>query len=363
MSLPAAAIPYERQSDPEAHRLCGAAALSMVYRSFGQTCSQAEIWPRISKRNNLGSLTSATYLMTQDAQSRGLAAIAVRARQPLEVLRRCKEKGLRVILNHRLTEDTPLGHYTVLVDVDQEAVVLHDPYFGPSRRISHDALRELWRPLSGNSEITGDMLIAVSPETPGPAAPCGTCGTAIPLAAPCAVCSKPVALQPAAALGCIAPGCAERTWVSLTCPYCDHAWTLEPSAAAPGAAPDPDEAPLDLERLFGELDKFRDYVLSLPAAAGHPGIRRQFEVIEATKGELIRTQAEELTRRRAHRTKLGDLQKTYAAKEEAVRIETETQAKPGAPLDGSELARALLKDLGLIPGSAEAGRETRQRRK
>ena len=34
-------IPYERQSDPRTNRDCGAACLSMVYRSFGKDVAQA----------------------------------------------------------------------------------------------------------------------------------------------------------------------------------------------------------------------------------------------------------------------------------------------------------------------------------
>ncbi len=36
-------IPFERQSDPTSSRMCGAAALCMVYRSFGINGSQAEL--------------------------------------------------------------------------------------------------------------------------------------------------------------------------------------------------------------------------------------------------------------------------------------------------------------------------------
>jgi len=50
MSETAAAIPYEKQFDMQASRTCGAACLSMVYRSFGQEVSQRLIWPLIAKK-------------------------------------------------------------------------------------------------------------------------------------------------------------------------------------------------------------------------------------------------------------------------------------------------------------------------
>ncbi len=40
--------------------------------------------------------------------------------------------GTRVVLNHRLDAASALGHYTVLVKLDREGVVLHDPHFGPA---------------------------------------------------------------------------------------------------------------------------------------------------------------------------------------------------------------------------------------
>ena len=47
--------PYERQGDPTSNRMCGAAALCMVYGSFGATWTQAELWPRIGRRDAGGT--------------------------------------------------------------------------------------------------------------------------------------------------------------------------------------------------------------------------------------------------------------------------------------------------------------------
>ena len=43
-----AAIPYERQEDVDGNRMCGAAALCMVYRSFGVACTQADVWHAVA---------------------------------------------------------------------------------------------------------------------------------------------------------------------------------------------------------------------------------------------------------------------------------------------------------------------------
>src|SRR5262249_51778399 len=254
MSAPAVAIPYERQSEPQTNRMCGAASLSMVYGSFGQKVSQAEIWPRIAKKNNLGSLTSATYLMAQDALIRGYSALAIQARQPLQVLRICRDNGIRAVLNHRVREEGTSGHYTVMVDIDQDSVVLHDPDAGPSRRVPHATLLELFRPNLPNPEITGNMLIGIAAEVP-PRTQCDLCGTPIPAEVPCAVCEKPIALRPAVLLGCVGPACDARTWTHLCCPYCDYTWAFavapkeqRESVESAGGSP-------NFERVFSEIER------------------------------------------------------------------------------------------------------------
>src|ERR1700753_3315976 len=124
------AIPYQKQSPGITGRACGAACLSMVYQSFGKKISQEEIWPAIAKENRFGQVSSTTHLMAQDALNRGLKAVAIQARHPFEVLRLCRENGVRAILNHRVRNDSAAGHYSVLVDVNAKDVVVHDPLLG-----------------------------------------------------------------------------------------------------------------------------------------------------------------------------------------------------------------------------------------
>jgi len=162
MSSAAPVIPYEKQADELTGRACGAACLSMAYRSFGKPIAQTEIWPVIAKPNRFGQVSSTTYLMTQDALNRGFSAVALQARHPLQALRLAKAAGICAILNHRVQRDSAAGHYSVLVDIDPKEVVVHDPLFGAARRMSHDELMELWLPQVANSEIVGGVLIAAA---------------------------------------------------------------------------------------------------------------------------------------------------------------------------------------------------------
>lgn len=107
MAISPSMIPYERQAN---ERMCGAAALTMVYRSLKIRAAQSEVWPNVSRPNSLGETCAHTHLLAQDAQLRGLGAVVMEVRRPLEALDWCRQDDLRVILNHRSNATTWRGH-------------------------------------------------------------------------------------------------------------------------------------------------------------------------------------------------------------------------------------------------------------
>lgn len=352
-------IPYERQSEPETGRTCGAACLSMVYRSLGEEVPQTQIWPSIAKPNRSGSLSSTTHLMTRDALARGFSAIAIQVRHPLQALRICRQSGVRAILNHRLRQDTPTGHYSVMVDLDEKNVVLHDPYYGPVRNVPHAELLELWQRRFSGSEIVGNMLIGVASQ-PASIAVCQLCQTPIPSTAQCPQCAQQVFLRPSALLGCMNTECAGRMWNYICCPGCDYTWTLtirppvghsQPSTSNPASrsktAEQAQRDPWDLTPLFAQLDQFCNHILSLPGAANHPEIKEQLDFIAANRQKLILAKAEERANLKAHEERMAAMSQAAKEKEDAHRRTMEELNKPLAPLDGNVLGRALLKNLGL----------------
>jgi hypothetical protein len=364
-------IPYERQADSQTGRTCGATCLSMVYRSLGKEVTQAEIWPAIAKENRFGRVSSTTHLMTRDALSRGFAAMAFQTRHPLHTLRLCRESGIRAILNHRLTDDAPTGHYTVLVDIDDRSVVLHDPYFGPARRLSHADLLELWQPLLPGSEIIGNVLIGVVAE-PRVIRACDLCRSPIPSNVECPRCRRLVGLQPGALLGCLNSACIARMWNYICCPSCDYTWALSleelPFAATASsflnnpdrtraaglssldaqAAKDSEESSSWMKLCFGELDKFCNHILSLPALANHAAIKQQLESITASKEAIKLAESERLVYQKIARDQMAKLQEETELKREAHRRKLEELNRTSPPLDGKALGRALLKNLGFI---------------
>ncbi|MGA3212636.1 MAG: C39 family peptidase [Terriglobales bacterium] len=353
-------IPFEKQADPETNRTCGAACLSMVYRSFGKIVPQAEIWEAIAGKNRFGSIASNTFLMARDALNRGFAAVAIQARHPLQVLKLCHEGGIRAILNHRLNHDSGVGHYTVLTGFDDKRVVLHDPFYGPSRPLSYSEMMTLWQPHFQGSEIMGNMLIGISDNSSvWPA--CEFCHTQIPPAVECPRCKKPVGLKPGMLLGCVTNACIARMWNYVCCPSCDYTWnfslpSVEAAASAPGVeaaasakATDAEDDPWNLTLLFGELDKFSTQILAIPAAAAHPDIRNQLSFIGSCKDKLKLAMTEEIFHGQAREEKLAKIAEVVDQKKGAheKRVEeSKVRDLPSPPLDGIALGRALLKNLG-----------------
>ena len=346
-------IPYARQSDADTNRTCGAACLSMVYRSFEKEVPQTEIWQTISKPNRFGILASTTHLMVGDALRRGFDAVAIQARHPLHVLGVCQGAGIRVVLNHRLHSEAGTGHYSVLVDAGQQQVILHDPYFGPSRRLTHAELLELWQPRFPNSEIAGNTLIAIAARQSADAL-CEICRTPVPVGVVCPQCHNPVALRPAAPFGCINDACVARIWNHVCCPSCDYMWSFDVlPQPAEGASPSGEPASkepadsLNLDGLFAEIDKFCGTLLALPEVSGNPAVMEQINLIAGSKEKLRQAQAEDLAVQKLREEKKAALDQASQQRAEAHRRRMEEINTPSPPLDGNALGQALLKNLGL----------------
>jgi hypothetical protein len=348
-------IPYEKQSELLTGRTCGAACLSMAYRSLGKEVAQTEIWPAISKQNRFGRISSTTHLMAQDALNRGFSAVAIQARHPLQALRLCSGGGIRAILNHRVQSDSPAGHYTVLVDIDSKDVVLHDPLFGAARHLSHAQLLELWLPHIPNSEIVGAVLIAISVPAPPAIPACEFCHTPMRPSVDCPSCGKPIGLEPGAALACMKDNCIARMWNWVCCPTCDYLFSSRngegagAAATAKPAAPDanPTAAPgVDIAKLFAEMDRFTSHVLRIPAAANNPDIRKKLEMVEASKIQFKAAHAAELARRAEALAQVASFQEKAKQRKDAELKKIDDLNTPAPPLDGDALGDAMLKNLG-----------------
>jgi hypothetical protein len=324
----------------------------MVYRSFGKEVPQDEIWPLIAKPNRFGSIASSTHLMVAHALSQGLQAIAIQARHPLQVLRLCRDGGIRAILNLRLQADAYAGHYAVLADIDDKYVVLHDPLLGPARPLTHAELLARWHPQVPNSEILGNVVIGIAPESAG-LPPCEFCHTLTPVQIDCPRCAKSVGLQPALLMGCMLDGCIARMWNYVCCPSCDYVWTFnnagEPSTLAhepAGPVKPPASEPENFDLMFAELDKFCSYIRTIPGAAEHKELNRYLDTLSTGKQQIQLAQAESLGYQKIREDQMTALGRDSEKRQEAHRKKVEALNTPPPPLDGNALGQALLKNLG-----------------
>jgi hypothetical protein len=210
---------YEPQLQLERQRMCGAAALVMAYRRCGLEVEQAVVWQSIAREYN-GHFRAHSYLMARDALERGLVAVVLQSHRPWEILEACWRHDIAVILNHRLEADSHEGHYSLLAGMRGDRIRVQDPWLGPNVQYSRDEFLELWLPFGPNSEIAGNVLIAIAPALVQPPIWCH-CNQLFEDALACPRCQTAIPLKPVVALGCWNERCSERLWWRLFCPNCD----------------------------------------------------------------------------------------------------------------------------------------------
>lgn len=199
--------------------MCGAAALTMVYQAEGLPCEQFAVWERVAEEIRPGVKATRTHRLALDAVQQGLHAVTLQAEEPAAALLHLLENDTRVILNHRLDSQSHLGHYTVLLRLDEREIEIHDPYHGPNRILPWPEFAALWGPANQQSEIVGHILVAIG----SPLA--GSRGPELPPSPTCPQCNQPIPRGPANTWDSD-PARHGRLWKRLFCPHCD--WALRP---------------------------------------------------------------------------------------------------------------------------------------
>ncbi|HUR33476.1 MAG TPA: C39 family peptidase [Vicinamibacterales bacterium] len=134
---------------PQTELLCGGAAVAMLFRYWGDRHASAQQFaPLVDRR--AGGIAD-TALITAVEERRWSA---VRLTGSIESLRAELGAGRPPII---LIEDRPQRyHYVVVVGVEDAAVVVHDPTWGPARRHASAALLRAWEP-------TGFWMLRITP--------------------------------------------------------------------------------------------------------------------------------------------------------------------------------------------------------
>jgi hypothetical protein len=124
---------------PQTEALCGGAAAAMVLRYWGERHADAQRFAPLVDRRAGGITTGA---LTAALDRAGWTATA--ARGTIRSLMDHLENAEPVIL---LLEDRPgRYHYVVAVGADAGGFLVHDPTWGPSRRLEASRLVEMWQP-------------------------------------------------------------------------------------------------------------------------------------------------------------------------------------------------------------------------
>ncbi len=203
--------PYVRQKP----NMCGAASLSMVYKSFGEDYTQDEIFeftatPCIVDGKN--KPTNPIYKMAQDPINRGYYAIAIRIKDPIEffnLFSKIKDR-VRVIVSLVPGVGVSASHLMPLIDANDKDLVFNDPGKCPSYHLTREKFLKKWRSYS---------LVAICKDVTKAYA-CPVCGRSIPDNVTCSQCGKGIPLEPKEVLGCVHNECSGKMWTLLICPYC-----------------------------------------------------------------------------------------------------------------------------------------------
>jgi len=139
---------------PQTEALCGGAAAAMLFRFWGDAHASVQQFAPLVDREE-GGIADAALI---DA-IRKRHWSAVRLDGSLDALRTELSAGRPPML---LIEDRPQRyHYLIAVGMDATGVLLHDPTWGPARRLSFDRLQSAWAP-------AGFWMLRVTPDPTRP---------------------------------------------------------------------------------------------------------------------------------------------------------------------------------------------------
>jgi peptidase C39-like protein len=139
---------------PQTEALCGGAVAAMMYRYWGDVHADVQQFaPLVDER--AGGI--ATDVLARAIEERGWQTFRVTG--SVELLQEQIDKGRPVMI---LVADRGIrNHYLLVTGIEEGAVIVHDPTWGPSRRIVFDDLLVAWEP-------TGFWSLVVLPGENGP---------------------------------------------------------------------------------------------------------------------------------------------------------------------------------------------------
>ena len=163
-------VPYKSQIGEYA---CGLACLEMVERYYKSSklhsFNQVKLYRRLKQQNNdLNVNFCNTDDIVSAARSRKFESdwgrfspdIATMASQINWFI---VKKEVPLIICHRASPNTNLGHFKVVIGIDSDNLFLHDPLakVGPNIKMKFEEFREQWKPID-RLFVTGGVAIWIS---------------------------------------------------------------------------------------------------------------------------------------------------------------------------------------------------------
>jgi hypothetical protein len=170
---------------PQTEALCGGAAAAMLFRYWGDRHADVQQFEPLVDRRAGG--------IADDVLERAIRERAWRVTRiagTVSVIRSHLQAGQPLML---LLEDRPHRyHFVVVVAADDEAVYVHDPAWGPARRLTLAQLERAWK-------VTNFWTLLVLPDPDRQLSPATPSTTASPSTSPAMAPSTPPAEAPATA--------------------------------------------------------------------------------------------------------------------------------------------------------------------
>ena len=133
-SLPAMDVPFLPQTDS----LCGGAAAAMVFRYWGDAHADVQQFaPLVDRR--AGGIANGVLVDAVRARGWGVGSVE----RSLDALKARVDDGQPVIV--LVPERGKRYHYVVVTGASEDAIVFHDPSWGPSRSVRQADFERAWR--------------------------------------------------------------------------------------------------------------------------------------------------------------------------------------------------------------------------
>lgn len=165
MLIQTLSVPYISQSN---NFSCGAAVLAMIYAFYGISRKENEIWEENKKPRNL---QSGFYITTKDLiyDAKNFGLKETHGIMPLNDLELVKTNIIKIIKSKlpiiackQFSDDCRLGHFVVIIGINDSNIIYHDPYNdGKKRKLKLKKFIKEWLP--ANEEVTGGVFLLFYP--------------------------------------------------------------------------------------------------------------------------------------------------------------------------------------------------------